>query len=129
MHNIQGSCSDCDIVIYVFLFVPGNNNASPKEGVHWRGGVRGESGCGPVGGGECGGCGGCGGGPGDLEGSAGGGPDQLEGPGPVADDAVHLKRRVGLVSGVALIVGTMIGQSDSTLNTTHAMFAVQCLWY
>ncbi|XP_043275004.1 b(0,+)-type amino acid transporter 1 isoform X2 [Venturia canescens] len=38
-----------------------------------------------------------------------GGNGGLEGPDPEADDAVHLKRRVGLVSGVALIVGTMIG--------------------
>ncbi|XP_034950844.1 b(0,+)-type amino acid transporter 1 isoform X2 [Chelonus insularis] len=33
----------------------------------------------------------------------------MEGKDPEADDSVHLKRRVGLVSGVALIVGTMIG--------------------
>ncbi|CAH1986101.1 unnamed protein product [Acanthoscelides obtectus] len=37
------------------------------------------------------------------------GPDQLEGPGTAQNDSLHLKRRVGLVSGVALIVGTMIG--------------------
>ncbi|KAG6447621.1 b(0,+)-type amino acid transporter 1-like isoform X2 [Manduca sexta] len=35
--------------------------------------------------------------------------DKLEGPGAAPDDPVHLKRRVGLFSGVALIVGTMIG--------------------
>jgi len=33
----------------------------------------------------------------------------LEGGKPVANDAVNLERRVGLLSGVALIVGTMIG--------------------
>lgn len=94
-------------MVCFFLFA-GNNNASPKEGLQWRGGVRGDVVCGG-GGSECGGCGS----PGDLEGSGGGGPDQLEGSGPVADDAVHLKRRVGLVSGVALIVGTMIGQYNA----------------
>nr|CAD7591705.1 unnamed protein product [Timema genevievae] len=35
--------------------------------------------------------------------------DQLERSGSAEDDALHLKRRVGLFSGVALIVGTMIG--------------------
>lgn len=39
----------------------------------------------------------------------GGGSRGLEGQDPEKDDPVHLKRRVGLVSGVALIVGTMIG--------------------
>ncbi|XP_014237123.1 b(0,+)-type amino acid transporter 1 [Trichogramma pretiosum] len=43
------------------------------------------------------------------DGDGGGGPRGLEGPDPEKDDPVHLKRRVGLVSGVALIVGTMIG--------------------
>lgn len=38
-----------------------------------------------------------------------GGTRGLEGQDPEKDDPVHLKRRVGLVSGVALIVGTMIG--------------------
>ncbi|XP_046399734.1 b(0,+)-type amino acid transporter 1-like isoform X2 [Ischnura elegans] len=38
-----------------------------------------------------------------------GGGDELEGPGAAKDDAPHLERRVGLISGVALIVGTMIG--------------------
>lgn len=33
----------------------------------------------------------------------------MEGSGPTENDALHLKRRVGLISGVALIVGTMIG--------------------
>lgn len=37
------------------------------------------------------------------------GGDKLEGTDAVEDDALHLKRRVGLFSGVALIVGTMIG--------------------
>ncbi|XP_061498886.1 b(0,+)-type amino acid transporter 1 isoform X1 [Anopheles gambiae] len=39
----------------------------------------------------------------------GGMRDALEGPGSAQNDAIHLKRRVGLFSGVALIVGTMIG--------------------
>lgn len=34
----------------------------------------------------------------------------LEGSGSTPNDIVHLKRRVGLFSGVALIVGTMIGK-------------------
>ncbi|RZF43656.1 hypothetical protein LSTR_LSTR009253 [Laodelphax striatellus] len=62
------------------------------------------------------GVGGCNGGLwGDQEtgsgGGGGGGPggDQLEGPDAAPDDALHLQRRVGLFSGVALIVGTMIG--------------------
>ncbi|XP_072757907.1 b(0,+)-type amino acid transporter 1 isoform X1 [Anoplolepis gracilipes] len=48
------------------------------------------------------------GGVGDDE-DGGGGGGGLEGTDAEANDAVHLKRRVGLVSGVALIVGTMIG--------------------
>ncbi|XP_050069363.1 b(0,+)-type amino acid transporter 1 isoform X1 [Anopheles maculipalpis] len=39
----------------------------------------------------------------------GGMRDALEGPGAAQNDIIHLKRRVGLFSGVALIVGTMIG--------------------
>ncbi|XP_077287313.1 L-type amino acid transporter sobremesa isoform X2 [Arctopsyche grandis] len=35
--------------------------------------------------------------------------DKLEGTDTAPDDPIHLKRRVGLFSGVALIVGTMIG--------------------
>lgn len=35
--------------------------------------------------------------------------DSLERKGSTANDIIHLKRRVGLFSGVALIVGTMIG--------------------
>lgn len=44
------------------------------------------------------------------ESAASAGTDKLERPGAIADDALHLKRRVGLLSGVALIVGTMIGK-------------------
>ncbi|KAL0276580.1 UNVERIFIED_CONTAM: hypothetical protein PYX00_004129 [Menopon gallinae] len=40
---------------------------------------------------------------------AGSGGDKLEGPDTAKNDPVHLKRRLGLFSGVALIVGTMIG--------------------
>ncbi|XP_014259511.1 b(0,+)-type amino acid transporter 1 [Cimex lectularius] len=40
---------------------------------------------------------------------AGGGGDKLEGSDTTQGDALHLQRRVGLFSGVALIVGTMIG--------------------
>ncbi|KAJ8680627.1 hypothetical protein QAD02_016414 [Eretmocerus hayati] len=43
----------------------------------------------------------------DQDGS--GGRRGMEGSDPEKDDSLHLKRRVGLVSGVALIVGTMIG--------------------
>lgn len=38
--------------------------------------------------------------------------EPLEGSGSTPDNAVHLKRRVGLFSGVALIVGTMIGKTN-----------------
>ena len=38
------------------------------------------------------------------------GGDKLEGSDTIKNDAVHLKRRLGLFSGVALIVGTMIGE-------------------
>lgn len=48
------------------------------------------------------------GGLGDDE-DGGGGGTGLEGTDAEEDNSVHLKRRVGLVSGVALIVGTMIG--------------------
>ncbi|XP_073981567.1 L-type amino acid transporter sobremesa isoform X1 [Rhodnius prolixus] len=41
--------------------------------------------------------------------SSGGTGDKLEGPGTTKSDAIHLQRRLGLFSGVALIVGTMIG--------------------
>ncbi|XP_029037122.1 b(0,+)-type amino acid transporter 1-like isoform X4 [Osmia bicornis bicornis] len=43
----------------------------------------------------------------DEDGGGGGGG--VEGTDPEENNSVHLKRRVGLVSGVALIVGTMIG--------------------
>ncbi|KAK9730242.1 hypothetical protein QE152_g15362 [Popillia japonica] len=85
--------------------ITGNNNASTKEGLQWRGRSNG----------QCNGDGCGGGGFGDSEsgtgvdGTAGSGPDKLEGAGPTENDALHLKRRVGLISGVALIVGTMIG--------------------
>lgn len=39
----------------------------------------------------------------------GGGSGGVEGTDPEENNPIHLKRRVGLVSGVALIVGTMIG--------------------
>lgn len=104
-----------------FVFA-GNNNASPKDGIQWRGnrtgsfnngqcngGGRGLNGGIFGDGGEAGGCNG-------TEGSAAAGPDQLEGPGSIENDTVHLKRRVGLISGVALIVGTMIGELSKQPN-------------
>lgn len=97
------------IIVNKSLFFSGNNNAFPKEGLQWRGGkcnnnlsnggTNGGSVCDD---GESGGC---------IEGSAAAGTDQLEGSGPTENDALHLKRRVGLISGVALIVGTMIGKN------------------
>ncbi|XP_046734890.1 b(0,+)-type amino acid transporter 1 isoform X1 [Diprion similis] len=51
---------------------------------------------------------GTGSGMGDDE-DGGGGGGGVEGADAAENNAVHLKRRVGLVSGVALIVGTMIG--------------------
>ncbi|XP_017775722.1 PREDICTED: b(0,+)-type amino acid transporter 1-like [Nicrophorus vespilloides] len=89
----------------------GNNNASPKEGLQWRGRNSG----GGLGLGQCNGeCNGsgdgeAGGGHHQENGAAGQGPDKLEGSESIENDTLHLKRRVGLVSGVALIVGTMIG--------------------
>jgi L-type amino acid transporter 9 len=47
---------------------------------------------------------------------AGPGGDKLEGADAAEDDAVYLKRRVGLFSGVALIVGTMIGEYSFDLR-------------
>ncbi|GLV31090.1 sobremesa [Carabus blaptoides fortunei] len=119
---------DCTFAQTTQLY-EGNNNASPKgveNGITWRGsspylggGGTGSGGGGGgglngsivggtgigLGAGDC-----CTGGGGDTEAAGGcGGPHRLEGPGTTADDTVHLKRRVGLVSGVALIVGTMIG--------------------
>ncbi|XP_025833041.1 b(0,+)-type amino acid transporter 1 isoform X2 [Agrilus planipennis] len=78
----------------------GNTNGFPKEGLQFRGrsticngdGSRDSEA-------ENGG----------FETSGAGGTDQLEGSGAAENDALHLKRRVGLFSGVALIVGTMIG--------------------
>lgn len=49
----------------------------------------------------------------DEDGGGGGGG--VEGTDPEENNSVHLKRRVGLVSGVALIVGTMIGSNQSNL--------------
>lgn len=46
-----------------------------------------------------------------AEGQAEGKPPGVEGGKPAPNDAVNLERRVGLLSGVALIVGTMIGES------------------
>lgn len=89
----------------------GNNNASPKDGIQWRGNRSSNGQCNGAGCGiQCNGDGGDGEGGGfGSEESAAAGPDQLEGPGSIENDTIHLKRRVGLVSGVALIVGTMIG--------------------
>lgn len=104
-------------------FVSANNNASPKEGLQWR--KRGSNQCngssicgvdiGVCGGGDGEGC--CG-----AEGTAGTEPDQLEGPGSIENDTLHLKRRVGLVSGVALIVGTMIGQYPKSVKNIAILF-------
>lgn len=92
----------------MFYFL-GNNNSGPnllqEDGVQWRG-SRGSA----------------------INGSAGSGfrtdqdrgfydhnvdsiteSNQLERSRSTENDPIHLKRRVGLVSGVALIVGTMIG--------------------
>nr|CAI5817480.1 unnamed protein product [Callosobruchus analis] len=99
----------------------GNNNASitipAKEGLasraQWRGNRAASTGSTGTGGtgGDAGGDGGhCNGGTPQDGGEAGTkGPDQLERTGSTQNDSLHLKRRVGLVSGVALIVGTMIG--------------------
>lgn len=69
------------------------------------------------------------------ESAASAGTDKLERPGAIADDALHLKRRVGLLSGVALIVGTMIGKQNlfkqghrqSLKNTMEIHYAYQPL--
>lgn len=60
---------------------------------------------GGAGGGECGAADEA-----DTLSEAGAGGDKLEGTDSTQDDALHLERRVGLFSGVALIVGTMIGK-------------------
>ncbi|KAJ8970754.1 hypothetical protein NQ317_011684 [Molorchus minor] len=106
-----------------------NNNASSKDGVQWRGNRTSSNG-------HCNGSGngmGAFDGTGDIEGggegkgsegSAAAGPDQLEGPGSIENDPIHLKRRVGLVSGVALIVGTMIDtQQNETKNRLDPEFS------
>lgn len=70
------------------------------------------------------------GGLGDDE-DGGGGSGRLEGTDPEENNPVHLKRRVGLVSGVALIVGTMIGSgifvSPSGLLTRTGSIGVSFL--
>ncbi|XP_031339644.1 b(0,+)-type amino acid transporter 1 isoform X1 [Photinus pyralis] len=76
----------------------GNNNGFPKEGLQFRGRST-----------NCNGDGFIDGEGGGVEESATAGPDKLEGSGSTENDTLHLKRRVGLISGVALIVGTMIG--------------------
>ncbi|XP_044756183.1 b(0,+)-type amino acid transporter 1 isoform X1 [Coccinella septempunctata] len=86
----------------------GNNNLVSKEGIQWRGNRI----TGTATGGEFGGNGGCGGteeGEKGTETASAGVRDKLEGQSTAEDDTIHLKRRVGLFSGVALIVGTMIG--------------------
>ncbi|XP_023245442.1 ataxin-2 homolog [Copidosoma floridanum] len=55
----------------------------------------------------------------------GGGCRGLAGQDPEKDDPVHLKRRVGLVSGVALIVGTMIG-SGIFVSPTGLLLHANC---
>jgi hypothetical protein len=99
--------------VSMLVSLSGNNNASPKDGVQWRGNRTSNGQCNGTG---CGlrfsglaADGEGGGGFNGSEESAAAGPDQLEGPGSIENDTIHLKRRVGLVSGVALIVGTMIG--------------------
>ncbi|XP_063242895.1 b(0,+)-type amino acid transporter 1 isoform X2 [Bacillus rossius redtenbacheri] len=85
---------------------PSENNVPSKDGVHLRsnGAVNGTAGAGN------------GAADGTFTGEADAmsevavsGGDKLEGADAAEDDALHLKRRVGLFSGVALIVGTMIG--------------------
>ncbi|KDR13693.1 b(0,+)-type amino acid transporter 1 isoform X2 [Zootermopsis nevadensis] len=85
-----------------------NNVSGNKDGgAHWRGGINIANGNGTsvtagdaAGGGET---------DASLSEVAVPGGDKLEGADAIEDDAIHLKRRVGLFSGVALIVGTMIG--------------------
>ncbi|KAK7793926.1 hypothetical protein R5R35_011856 [Gryllus longicercus] len=102
----------------------GGGGGGKHEGAEWRG-RRGRAGSGASSGSGSGGGSGCVGGAGGCLGAARGGAalaagapggdagddpsDQLEGPGAAENDPLHLKRRVGLFSGVALIVGTMIG--------------------
>ncbi|XP_069698634.1 b(0,+)-type amino acid transporter 1 isoform X6 [Periplaneta americana] len=80
-----------------------NNVSNNKDaGAHWRGGIANGNGhaVGGAAGEEADAA---------LSEVAVPGGDKLEGADAVEDDALHLKRRVGLFSGVALIVGTMIG--------------------
>ncbi|KAG8320114.1 hypothetical protein J6590_076315 [Homalodisca vitripennis] len=72
----------------------GNNVPSSKDGVLWA-----------AGGDDCGTA------PDETDtlSDPGAGGDKLEGTDSAQDDTLHLQRRVGLFSGVALIVGTMIG--------------------
>lgn len=78
--------------------VAGNNVPSSISKDGWSAG-------GGAGGGECGAADEA-----DTLSEAGAGGDKLEGTDSTQDDALHLERRVGLFSGVALIVGTMIGK-------------------
>lgn len=78
--------------------VAGNNVPSSISKDGWSAG-------GGAGGGECGAADEA-----DTLSDAGAGGDKLEGTDSTQDDALHLERRVGLFSGVALIVGTMIGK-------------------
>nr|XP_018898647.1 PREDICTED: b(0,+)-type amino acid transporter 1 isoform X1 [Bemisia tabaci] len=93
----------------------GNHAQNGKEGVQWRSGMGGRGlglglgGAGSGGGGSGGGAGGSGGEAETDDQDDGPRGDKLEGADPAQDDTLHLQRRVGLLSGVALIVGTMIG--------------------
>lgn len=99
--NGTGNLTDVD--------VSENNVSGNKDGgAHWRGGINIANGNGTsvtagdaAGGGET---------DASLSEVAVPGGDKLEGADAIEDDAIHLKRRVGLFSGVALIVGTMIGE-------------------
>ncbi|XP_076250633.1 L-type amino acid transporter sobremesa isoform X1 [Rhynchophorus ferrugineus] len=99
---------NCNQKTHKTPYSTGNNNGCnvlKESGIQWRG---------SRGGSTANGLNGIGYGLDQRNGSGcqegtGAGPDELEGPGPTENDPIHLKRRVGLVSGVALIVGTMIG--------------------
>lgn len=82
--TVSGGCLSSRLLVTETTAIPS------KDGVHWRGnGLSAEST--------------------EADECAVPAGDQLEGTGAVEDDSLHLKRRVGLFSGVALIVGTMIG--------------------
>ena len=49
----------------------------------------------------------------DPNNNSNGHKDVLERRDSVPNDSIHLKRRVGLISGIALIVGTMIGKNGT----------------